>query len=281
MRPDLDYRGFIRRNTRLMPVPLVPEISLYMADDATELWQHTEADFDAVGLPPPFWAFAWAGGQALARYLLDRPNGLRGARVLDFASGSGLVAIAASLAGAGTSTANDVDVLAGAAAALNAEANGVVIETCSSDLRTSEDAWDVVLAADIFYERDTAAAVTMWLQRLASRGTEVLVGDRPPSVFTPRPLRCSSHEVARGCGRQVVQRLAIQNQLRLAIANRFVQPKAMRARCSSDGPVMMTPGKRWSVPRALRASSSPADERRLADSDARRSMGYAGDRRPC
>ena len=185
MRQDLDRPSFIRRHTRLLPVPLVPEVRLYMADDATELWQHTEADLDAVGLPPPFWAFAWAGGQALARYLIDRPELVRGARVLDFASGSGLVAIAAAMAGAGVATANDIDVFALAAAALNAEVNGVEVAVCGTDLLTRDDAWDVVLAADIFYERDTANAVTAWLQRLARRGARVLVGDPGRTYFDP------------------------------------------------------------------------------------------------
>ena len=183
MRQDLDRPGFIRRHTRLMPVPLVPEIDLHMADDATELWQHTETDLDAIGLPPPFWAFAWAGGQALARYLLDRPQLLRGARVLDFASGSGLVAIAAALAGAGATTANDIDAFALAAATLNAEDNGVAIGTCGNDLLGRDHNWDVVLAADIFYERDTATAATAWLKRLAAGGTRVLVGDPGRSYF--------------------------------------------------------------------------------------------------
>ncbi len=187
MPPEFDRPSFIRRHTRLLPVPLVPEISLYMADDATELWQHTEADLDAVGLPPPFWAFAWAGGQALARYLLDRPNLVRDARVLDFASGSGLVAIAAAMAGAGGSTANDIDAFALAAAVLNADVNGVVVQTCGTDLLARDDRWDVVLAADIFYERNTAGAVTAWLQRAATRGAEVLVGD-PGRTYFDRSL---------------------------------------------------------------------------------------------
>ena len=183
MHQEIDRPSFIRRHTRLMPVPLVPEISLYMADDATELWQHTEADLNAVGLPPPFWAFAWAGGQALARYLLDHPDLVQGARVLDFASGSGLVAIAAAMAGAGGSTANDIDAFALAAAVLNAEVNGVAVEICSADLLMRDDGWDVILAADIFYERDTAGAVTAWLQRAATRGITVLVGDPGRTYF--------------------------------------------------------------------------------------------------
>lgn len=187
MRQEFDRPSFIRRHTRLMPVPLVPEISLYMADDATELWQHTEADLDAVGLPPPFWAFAWAGGQALARYLLDRPELVQGARVLDFASGSGLVAIAAVMAGAGGSTANDIDPFALAATVLNAEVNGVAVDICSNDLLMRDDGWDVVLAADIFYERDTAGAVTAWLHRAAKRGADVLVGD-PGRTYFDRSL---------------------------------------------------------------------------------------------
>jgi len=179
----LDRPAFIGRNTRLLPVARVPEISLHMADDATELWQKTEADLDVTGLPPPFWAFAWAGGQALARYILDHPETVRGARVLDFASGSGLVAIAAACSGAATVTASDIDPFALDAIALNAAVNRVEIGVLGENLVGRTDPWDVILAADIFYERDTAGAVTAWLARRTAGGTRVLVGDPGRSYF--------------------------------------------------------------------------------------------------
>ena len=183
MSPVLDRPAFIRRNTRLMPVPMAPEIRLHMADDATELWGKTEADLGALNLPPPFWAFAWAGGQALARHILDRPTLLEGARVLDFASGSGLVAIAAALRRAARVEAADVDGFALDAIALNAAENGVGVEVRGEDLIGRDEGWDAVLAADIFYERDTAGAVTAWLKGLARRGALVLVGDPGRSYF--------------------------------------------------------------------------------------------------
>src|SRR5204863_5790906 len=120
-----DPQTFIRSNTRLRPVPLVPEVSLYLADEAVPLWQKTEEQLNEDGLPPPFWAFAWAGGQALARYVLDHADCVRGKRVLDLASGSGLVAIASMKAGALETTAADIDAFALDAVALNAEANDV------------------------------------------------------------------------------------------------------------------------------------------------------------
>ena len=178
-----DRAAFIRAQTRVLPVPQVPEIRLHMADDATELWQATEADLGALDLPPPFWAFAWAGGQALARYLLDHPETVRGARVLDFASGSGLVAIAAARAGAATVEAADIDALALDAIALNADLNGVTVAPRGDDLVGRDAGWDAVLAADIFYERDTAGAVTAWLAALSARGARVLVGDPGRSYF--------------------------------------------------------------------------------------------------
>ncbi len=183
MTPILDRAAFIRANTRLLPVPQVPEIRLHVADDATELWGRTEADLGTLNLPPPFWAFAWAGGQALARYVLDHPDAVRGARVLDFASGSGLVGIAAALAGAARVEAADIDGFALHAIALNAAENGAVVQARGDDLVGRDDGWEVVLAADIFYERDTAGAVTAWLHGLARRGARVLVGDPGRSYF--------------------------------------------------------------------------------------------------
>ena len=172
-----DRPHFIKTNTRLMPVSFVPEISLFLADEATELWQKTEDELGEIGLPPPFWAFAWAGGQALARYILDNPALTRGKTVLDFASGSGLVAIAAKKAGASRVTACDIDEFAGFAMQENAKANHVTIEPCIANLIGTDDGWDVVFAGDVSYERDMAERVTGWLQKLHQRGAKVLIGD--------------------------------------------------------------------------------------------------------
>ena len=172
-----DRRAFIRENTRLLPVPHAPEISLYTADEATELWQRTEDELGEIGLPPPFWAFAWAGGQALARYILDNPRLVANRRVLDFASGSGLVAIAAAKAGASRVEACDIDAFAVDSIALNAAVNGVAIDARLGDLVGLDDGWDVVLAGDVSYERDMAARVTDWLDGLRRRGAIVFIGD--------------------------------------------------------------------------------------------------------
>lgn len=187
MTPSRDPLAFIRANTRLMPVPHAPEIRLHVADEATELWQKTEEELEEIGLPPPFWAFAWAGGQALARYILDHPETVAGKRLLDFASGSGLVAIAAAKAGAGHVLASDLDAFALAAIPLNAAANGVAdrITATGENLIGSEESFDGVFAADIFYERDLAGAVGTWLQGLHARGTAVLIGD-PGRSYLPR-----------------------------------------------------------------------------------------------
>lgn len=176
--------AFILAETRLRPVPHAPEISLHVADEATELWQKTEEELGEIGLPPPFWAFAWAGGQALARYILDHPETVRGRRVLDFASGSGLVAIAAMKAAATEVTACDIDPFAIAAIGLNAEANGVSITSIEADIVGQDQGWDTVLAGDICYERDLAARVVDWLFGLSSRGATVLIGD--PGAATCR-----------------------------------------------------------------------------------------------
>ncbi|GGK39492.1 class I SAM-dependent methyltransferase [Salinarimonas ramus] len=180
-----DPTRFIRANTRLLPVPHAPEIVLHLADEATELWQKTEEELGEIGLPPPFWAFAWAGGQALARYVLDRPEIVRGRRVLDFAAGSGLVGIAAAKAGAARVEAADIDAFACAAMPLNAQANGVVLVARRQDLVGTDEGWDVVLAGDICYERDLAASVVAWLRDLSARGATVLVGD-PGRAYLPK-----------------------------------------------------------------------------------------------
>jgi predicted nicotinamide N-methyase len=172
-----DRAAFIRANTRVLPVPHAPEIRLHLADEATQLWQKTEEEFGQLGLPPPFWAFAWAGGQALARYVLDHPETVAGRRVLDFASGSGLVAIAAAMAGARSVAASDLDPFAIAAVGLNAALNGAAVEARLAEFIGQDEGWDAVLAGDIFYERDTAAKATEWLFGLAGRGAAVLIGD--------------------------------------------------------------------------------------------------------
>jgi predicted nicotinamide N-methyase len=180
-----DPIAFIRSETRLLPVPHTREISLHVADEATELWQRTEEELGEIGLPPPFWAFAWAGGQALARYILDNPDTVCGKRVLDFASGSGLVAIAAMKAGAAEVAACDIDSFAIAAIRLNAEANNVTVTPVQSDLIGQDQGWDTVLAGDICYERDLAAQVTDWLFDLSRRGATVLIGD-PGRSYLPK-----------------------------------------------------------------------------------------------
>ena len=189
--------AFIRAHTHLLPVPHAPEIRLYLADEATVLWQKTEDELGEIGLPPPFWAFAWAGGQALARYVLDHPETVRGKKVLDFAAGSGLVAIAAALAGAAHVAANDIDDFALAAIGLNAAENGVVVFPHGGDIVGSDGAWDVVLAGDISYERDTAARVTDWLEVLARAGKTVLIGDPGRSYLArDRLVELAAYQVA-------------------------------------------------------------------------------------
>ena len=177
--------AFIRAETRLTPVPLMPDISLHLASEAMPLWQRTEDELGGIGLPPPFWAFAWAGGQGLARHVLDHPDIVRGKRVLDFAAGSGLLAIAAMRAGAACAEAVDIDAFAIAAIKLNSAHNGVEVTTLEGDIVGKKSRWDVVLAGDISYERDTAMRVTNWLQQMARRGTQVLVGD-PGRVYLAR-----------------------------------------------------------------------------------------------
>jgi predicted nicotinamide N-methyase len=182
-----DIPAFIRTHTRLMPVPHAPELSLYVADEATGLWLKTEEELGEIGLPPPFWAFAWAGGQALARYILDHPQIVAGKSVLDFASGSGLVALAALKAGAGRVSAAEIDPFATSAIALNAEANGFTghITTITHDVIGEDQGWEVILAGDICYQRDIAARVIDWLSVLSARGTVVLIGD-PGRAYLPK-----------------------------------------------------------------------------------------------
>jgi predicted nicotinamide N-methyase len=181
-----DRKAFIIEQTRVLPVPYTPEVSLHLADEVTPLWLKTEEELGELGLPPPFWAFAWAGGQALARYILDHPETVAGKRVLDFASGSGLVAIAAMKAGALQAHAADIDRFALEAMSLNAELNGVRILPIGDNVLGRFDiAAEVILAGDIFYDRDIAAEVVAWLKGWRERGTAVLIGD-PGRTYLPK-----------------------------------------------------------------------------------------------
>lgn len=182
--PDV-AEDFIRRNTSLIAPPHVPEIVLHLADEVHDLWHRTEEELAEIGLPPPFWAFAWAGGQGLARFVLDDPACVRGKRVLDFASGSGIVGIAAAEAGAAEVLCADTDPFCRAAIALNGTANGVSIPSTSEDLIGMDGGWDVVLAGDVFYDRALASRIEPWLRGLAAKGASVLVGD-PGRSYLPK-----------------------------------------------------------------------------------------------
>jgi len=178
-------KAFILENTDLMRPPHVPEIKLHLATEAHDLWLKTEEDLQAIGLPPPFWAFAWAGGQGLARYVLDNPETVAGKRVLDFASGSGLVAIAAKMAGAAHVLAADIDPWTRTAVTLNAAENGVEIGFTDDDQIDRMVDAEIVLAGDVFYDRDFAAALVPWFTALADAGKVVLVGD-PGRSYLPK-----------------------------------------------------------------------------------------------
>jgi predicted nicotinamide N-methyase len=179
-----DPRIFIRANTRLLAPPLVPEIKLYLAEESLPLWQRTEDELGEIGLPPPFWAFAWAGGQALARHVLDFPEITRGKRVVDLAAGSGIVAISAMQAGAVDALASDIDAFALAAMELNAAANGVAVSVTQADLLAAPPPTaDVLLVGDMFYERELAGRGLAWLQQCRKLGMDVLVGDPGRSYF--------------------------------------------------------------------------------------------------
>ena len=182
---SLDPAVFVRCNTAVTTPPLVPEIRLCLATEITPIWQGTEEMLAHSGLPPPFWAFAWVGGQALARYLLDHPAEIAGRSVLDFGAGSGLVAIAAAKAGAVSVLAADIDRFATAAIAANAALNDVAVAATAVDLLDTVDPrWGVVTAGDVCYERPMADRVTGWLRGLAGRGILVLLGD-PGRTYLP------------------------------------------------------------------------------------------------
>lgn len=177
----------MRRYTVVSRPSLVPEIALYAADDPSPLWHATQELLDVHDLDAPYWAFAWAGGQVLARYILDHPQLVRGRTVLDFATGSGLVGIAAKMAGAARVRGVDIDALAIEAVSANCDLNSVAIEASVVDVVGQRcDAWDVVAAGDVFYDRAFAERVEPWLASLARDPKRlVLVGDPGRNYLPP------------------------------------------------------------------------------------------------
>jgi predicted nicotinamide N-methyase len=181
-----DYAAFVRGNTSILSPPLVPEVKLHLAHEALPIWQKTEEQLGEIGLPPPFWAFAWAGGQALSRYILDHPETVRGLRVIDIASGSGLVGIAAMKAGALSVLAADIDLFSVAAMAANATLNNVQIAITSDDLLTQAPPQaDVILVGDLFYEKSVAEKCMAWLEQAKVQNIEIFIGD-PGRSYLPK-----------------------------------------------------------------------------------------------
>ena len=180
-----DPAAFIAAQTTIVHPPLVPEIKLHLATEITPIWEATEADLARMNLPPPYWAFAWPGGQALTRFLLDQPDWVKGKRVLDFAAGSGLSAIGAAMAGAARVEAAEIDDYASAAIALNARTNNVAIHLVNEDLIGSDPRWEIVLAGDVCYEKPMADRVITWFRALAGRGVAILMGD-PGRAYLPQ-----------------------------------------------------------------------------------------------
>jgi predicted nicotinamide N-methyase len=185
---------FIQTNAKLLTVPLVPEVRLYLAEESMPIWQKTEEELGQMNVPPPYWAFAWAGGQALARYLLDNAALVAGRTVLDLGAGSGLTSIAAKKAGATSVLAADIDRYALVAIALNAEANGVRLETTDADLLADAPAaFGAILVGDMFYERALAERALAFVETARAKGAEVLVGDPRRSYF-PKERFCKVAE---------------------------------------------------------------------------------------
>lgn len=187
---------FIAGNTSLVAPPHVPEIRLHLAHESHALWLKTEDELQQIGLPPPYWAFAWAGGQALARHVLDHSEIVRGRTVLDFASGSGIVGIAAVMAGAARVLCADIDAFSDTAIRMNAAENGVTVDVTLSDLTDGDIGEEVVLAGDVFYEQPMSDRLAAWFSRLRHAGRTVLVGD-PGRAYMPRDRlsRLSTYEV--------------------------------------------------------------------------------------
>jgi predicted nicotinamide N-methyase len=182
---DLDPDAFVLEQTTPSTPPLVPELRLHLATEATPLWRATQELLDDLDLPPPYWAFAWPGGQALARYLLDHPSEVAGKRVLAFAAGGGVDALAAAKAGAASVTANEIDPFAAAALDLNAAANGLRLTILERDIIGQCDGgWEVVIAGDVFYERPMADRAKAWFSDLVAGGAVVLLAD-PGRAYRP------------------------------------------------------------------------------------------------
>ncbi len=192
-----DAAAFVRANTRLLTPPLVPEIKLHLAEESVPIWLKSEEELGEINVPPPYWAFAWAGGQALARYLLDHPDCCRGKDVIDLGAGSGLTAIAAAMTGARHVLAADIDNFALAACGLNAAANGVAFDVTNADLLASPPPVAcVVLVGDLFYERSLADRVLAFIAASRAGGAAVYIGD-PQRNYFPRDrfVLLSSYEV--------------------------------------------------------------------------------------
>ena len=188
--------AFVRAHTALAPVPMVTDIRLYTATELVPIWRATENWLEERGLGVPFWCVPWAGGQALARYILENPDVVRGKRVLDFGAGSGLIAIAAAKAGAAEVRAVDVDPIAEVACALNAEANGVTLEVATRDIVGAPlPEIDVVLAGDVWFERAPAARFRRWFERLAGRGLTILTSDAGRHYAPRRARELARYEV--------------------------------------------------------------------------------------
>jgi predicted nicotinamide N-methyase len=181
----LNRASFVRANTEILTPPLVPEVRLHLAHEALPIWQKTEEELGEIGLPPPFWAFAWAGGQALARHVLDHPDIVRGRTVLDLASGSGIVGIAAMRAGAAKVLCADIDLFAVAAIQLNAALNQVEVVTTADDVLETMVEEQVILVGDLFYEKGVATRCYDWLLKHIERGVDALIGD-PGRSYLPK-----------------------------------------------------------------------------------------------
>ncbi len=180
-----DAGAFLRAHTAIARPPLVPEIALHLATEITPIWQATETWLSEQNIEPPFWAFAWPGGQATARLLLDEPARVAGKRVLDFAAGGGIAAIAAARAGAALVQAAEIDPLAIAAIRLNAALNEVMIQPLDADVVGAPCRWDTVLAGDVCYEAPMTRHILPWLRGLAAAGAEVLLAD-PGRAYLPQ-----------------------------------------------------------------------------------------------
>lgn len=177
--------------------PLTPELRVWQATARAPIWEATEAELEAQRLPPPFWAFPWAGGQALARFLMDAPENAAGRRVLAFGCGGGLEALAAARVGAAEVWANDVDPVALVAASMNAEANGLSLRVAPGDLLDGAPAppVDLILVGDAFYERALSARILRWLEGQVARGAEALIGDAGRGMVPDGLRRMAVHEV--------------------------------------------------------------------------------------